>query len=55
MQPTDPDGLPVVEYVETRCPHCNRTGSRVKAKKGAVRYHRCRVCGTDFKSFEAEA
>lgn len=48
----DPDGLPVVEFLETPCPHCGCRKTRVKAKKGSIRYHRCRRCECDFKSFE---
>jgi uncharacterized protein (DUF983 family) len=47
--------LLVVPYVPVRCPSCGRHKVFTYAVRGAIRWHRCQLCGQRYKSQEMAA
>lgn len=48
------DRLPVVPFVPFRCPKCRATKPATYGSTGRLRYHRCKHCGTKFRSLELQ-
>ena len=48
------DRLPVVAYIQTRCPACHSARTRVSSTRRPIRWHKCRDCGHTFKSYEGQ-
>ena len=44
-----------VPYYPIRCPQCKSKNQTCYQTKFPVRYHKCRDCGTNFKSTERES
>lgn len=44
--------LPLVPYCPFRCPRCKEAKPRTYKVVGRLRYHRCKQCGTKFRSIE---
>lgn len=43
---------PMVPYTPIRCPGCGENRVFYGGRHGRTRYHRCRACGTKFRSWE---
>ena len=44
-----------VVYHPLRCPKCHSKDIKTYACKPPVRYHKCKICGINFKSTETDA
>ncbi|MFA5156446.1 MAG: hypothetical protein WC532_03505 [Candidatus Omnitrophota bacterium] len=43
-----------VKFIPLRCPRCGSKKIRWYVSNPPVRYHRCKMCGHNFKSIEEE-
>lgn len=48
----DEEAVSAVVYVRVQCPECHGDDCPVTSTQRPVRHHRCRDCGTRFKSVE---
>lgn len=46
------DRLPLVPFCPFRCPSCDAGKPATYGQKGRLRYHRCKDCGTRYRSLE---
>ena len=44
--------VPFVRVPSVRCPRCYGVQTKILAKDGGIRYHRCDECGCRFRSVE---
>lgn len=51
--PADMENYPAVQYIRVKCPKCGSLKAPVyDSSHLPIRYHRCSVCGLNFKSIE---